>query len=945
MAQKKGCLKFFLLFTLFAVLAVLFVGIIGAFVYVSSLPSLEELTPSPIAQTSKVYSIDGKLITEFHAGENREIINFSQMSPFIRDATVAVEDKRFYDHQGVDYIRIIGALIADLKAGELVEGASTITQQYVKNVYFSPEKTWSRKIKEAAIAIQLERYYTKDKIMEMYLNTIYFGAGLYGIEKASQEYFGISASELTLEEAALLAGLIRSPENYSPFNTLERAENRRNLVLTLMYEQELIDRDEYLSALTAPIEINEERTAGGAAAQNRIAPYFVDHVKQQLYDQKFTDYDVFQGGLRIYTTLDLEMQQKAEQTVKKVFPNEIGPSYSLICTDPSSGYIYSLIGGKDYETSKFNIATQGKRQPGSVFKVLVLAEALKQHISPHKTYNPNGPITIELPQSPPWQVDNYGGQKFDGELNIIDATIHSVNVVYAQLMMQIGAENVEELCQEMDIEDIGSNPAIALGGLETGITPLDISKIFATFASGGVYHQPVSILKITDAQGNILYEHENPSNPEAKRILEEEYAYQITQILSRVIQEGTGRGANIGRPSAGKTGTTSDHRDAWFAGYTPELVTVVWMGYPESSKSMEPIEGRNIVGGSFPSDIWREFMSAALEGVEPKQFPVPEGQITDIEVCSESGLLPIPWCPEELLEYQIFVDGQQPEDYCNIHNKIEVPELVGRNIEEARKILEQLHFNVEEITEDSDEHPKDIVFAQDPEPGTILESIDGQLPAITIKVSKGIETFPMPSLLGMEEEKAEETARSYGLTITDTVYDFNDQYPADRIYEQEPKPQAEVSKNTPVTIYISRGTNPESTVPDVITLTQDEALSRLEGAGFNNITVIEEEGTAAIGTVFNQVPEKGTVYNKGSEVIIYISKGVLVPDVIGLSKQEAVNRIEAKGLVAEILPRKGIEGIVSSQDPAPESYINYGSKVSIRIEEASEEPAEENEGE
>ncbi len=942
MAKKKGCLKFFLLFTLVAVLLVLFVGIIGAVVYVGTLPSLEDLTPSPIAQTSKIYSIDGKLITEFHAGENREIISFQQMSPHIRDAIVSVEDKRFYDHQGVDYIRIIGALIADIRAGALVEGASTITQQYVKNVYLSPEKTWSRKTREAAIAIQLERHYTKDKIMEMYLNTIYFGTGTYGIEKASQVYFGVSASELTLDQAALLAGLVRSPENYSPFNDTQRAENRRNLVLTLMYEQELIDQQQYLEALTAPIEINEERT-DGSIVSGRIAPYFIDHIKKELYDRKFTDYDVFKGGLRIYTTLDLEMQQKAEQAAKRVFSEEIGPSYSLISTDPSNGYIYALIGGKDYETSKFNIATQGKRQPGSVFKVMVLAEAMRQNISPNKTYNANGPITIEIPQGPPWQVNNYGGQKFDRDLSIGEATVYSVNVVYAQLMMEIGAENVQDLCEMMDIHDIGSNPAIALGGLETGITPLDISKIFSTFASGGVYREPVAILKITDARGNILYEHGNPSNTE-KRIFEEVHAYQVTQILSRVIQEGTGRGANIGRPAAGKTGTTSDHRDAWFAGYTPELVTVVWMGYPDSTKPMEPIEGRTVVGGSYPSDIWREFMAAALEGVEPKQFPAPAGQLIDIEVCSESGLLPTPWCPHDLLAYQMFVSGQEPQNYCNIHNKIKVPNLIGRHIEEVREILERLHFEIMEISEHNDSYAENIVFDQNPEPEVIVESEQGKLPLITIKVSRGRETLEMPSLLGMDKERAEQIIQTYELSLANIIYDFNDQYPADKIFDQDPKPQEEISRQAPVTIYISQGSHPESVVPDIMNLPEQEALTKLETAGFRNLTIIREENTAAIGTVFAQVPGKDTVYNKESEIIIRISLGILVPDVTSLSKQQAINRLESKGLTVEVRPGEDVEGIVSSQNPAPGNYINYGSKVIIDIEEVSE-PEQDNDEE
>ncbi len=941
MTRKSGCLKFFIIFTIVAIAIVVFTGGIAAIIYATSLPDLEDLTPSPIAQTSKVYSIDGELLTEFHAEENREIVTFNDMSEHIKKAIVAVEDKRFYDHEGVDYIRILGALIADIRQGELAEGGSTITQQYVKNIYFSPEKTFSRKIKEAAIAIQLERHYTKDKILEMYLNTIYFGSGTYGIEKAAQTYFGVSAKDLTLSQSALLAGLVRSPENYSPFNNMESAKNRRDLVLSLMYEQGLIEKREYLDALTKPIEINTSKSMGAeVGVEDRFAPYFIDYVKKQLYDQKFTDYDVFKGGLRIYTTLDVDLQRKAENAIKSVFPEEIGPSYSLISSDPSNGYIYALIGDKDYDNSKFNIATQGKRQPGSVFKTLVLAEALRQHISPHKEYNPNGPIVIDTGEGPPWKVDNYGSQKFEGNLSIIEGTIHSVNVVYAQLMMEIGAENVEKLCTEMEIEDIGSNPSIALGGLEIGITPLDINKIFSTFAAGGIYHEPVSILKITDASGNIIYEYQEENNG-PKRIIEEPYAYYLTQILQRVILEGTGRGANIGRPAAGKTGTTSDNNDAWFAGYTPDLSTVVWMGYTESTKSMEPINGRVIVGGTYPADIWREYMVKALQDKPVSEFSPPDEEIIDVQICKDSGLMPTHWCPEESLEYRIYIKGEEPEETCDVHNKVEVPNLIGKNIEEAREILENLYFNIEEIADFNETYNENIVFAQDPEPGTVVKSEDGEKLNITISVSKGKESFEMPNLAGMTREVAEEILKAYGIEIGNVTFEFNNEFEKDKIFEQKPVANSEVTKDTTVELVISKGENPENIVPNVIELTQEEAITKLGNAGFNNIDIIEEENSAAIGTVFNQIPESGTTYQKANEIIIKVSIGILVPDTIGLEKNEAVTLLEDLGFTVEILPSKKTIGKVISQTPEPGIYKNFGTKVTIEIEEEIIEPEEE----
>ena len=862
MSKKRGCLKIFLVFLFSSVFLLLLVAFIVGLIYLNSLPSLEALTPSPLAQTSRVYAIDGTLIAEFHAEENREIIDFSDMSQHLKNAIISVEDKRYYEHQGVDYRRIIGAAIADIRAGDLSQGASTITMQLAKNIYFSPEKTWRRKINEAAISIQLERHYTKDKIMEMYLNTIYFGSGAYGVEKASQVYFGTSAKELTLPQAALLAGIIRAPEIYSPFNSIEKATDRRNLVLKLMYEQGFIENSQYLKALDSPVVLSESGLTDTQDYSDRIAPYFVDYIKQILYDNKFTDYDVFKGGLKIYTTLDLDLQKKAEEAVKVVFPQEIGPSYALISMDPNSGYIHALIGGKDYSESKFNIATQGKRQPGSIFKTLVLMESIKQNLSPNTKYEPNGPITIEMPSGPDWVVDNYGGKKYEGEMSVVDATIYSVNVVYAQLMMKVGADNVERLCSQMEISDIGNNPAIALGGLEFGITPLDVCKAFSTLASGGYYYEPVAILSIADSEDNVLYEYSNLEGEPSKIILEEPEAYYITQILERVITEGTGTGASIGRPAAGKTGTTTDNADAWFGGYTPELATVVWMGYEDSNISMKPINDRTIVGGTYPADIWREYMSRALEGKPVSDFRKPGKELLDVEICTSSNLIPIFWCPEETKEYRIFVEGKEPKDTCDVHNKVKVPDVVGLSWDEAVRLLEDLYFVVEKMEDFNETYQKNIVFEQQPAKGRILESLSGEKLSIVLYVSKGEQTFEMPNLIGLDLGSAEKILKEYGLTTVDIFYEFSSDQLIDKIFDQYPAPRAVATKSVTVSIYVSKGEDPEAVVPDVLTLTQEEALDILESLGFINITILEEESTQEMGKIFNQVPASGTVYKR-----------------------------------------------------------------------------------
>jgi penicillin-binding protein 1A len=939
--ELSGCLKVVIFFISSLLVLVLATGGILVLYYLNSLPTLEELTPSPIAQTSKVYSIDGSLITEFHSEENREIISFHEMSQYIKDAIVAVEDKRFYEHQGVDYIRIIGAFIADIKAGDLSEGASTITMQYIKNIYFTPEKTFRRKINEALIAVQLERNYTKDKILEMYLNTICFGSGAYGIQKASKIYFGIDASELSLSQAALLAGLVRIPELYSPFNDIEKSKIRRDLVLQLMYDQGFINTDQYLDALAEPVVINENPTVDSEIYGSRIAPYFIDYVKQRLYEKKFTDYDVFKGGLRIYTTLDTDMQEKAEDAIKTIFPKDPGPSYSLISVDPDNGYIYALIGGKDYNISKFNIATQGKRQPGSVFKTLVLIESILQNFSPNNTFNPNGPITIDMEEGPDWQVHNYNNQTFgEDEMTVVDATVQSVNVVYAQLMMKVGADNVENLCSDMEIYDIGSNPAIAIGGLETGITPLDLSKVFSTLASGGIYRQPICILKITDYQGNLLYEYDPDNNESEHRVLEEPVSYYITQILKKVIESGTGRGADIGRPAAGKTGTTENNVDAWFAGYTPDLVTVVWMGHPEASQPMEPINGRVVVGGTYPADIWREFMSSALENIPVSDFKKPDKELIDVKICSDSGLLTTFWCPEESIEWQIFIEGEEPEDICNVHNKVEVPDVIGKSFEDAKKILEDLYFVVEETYGFNEIYNKNIVFKQNPESGEVIESLTGEKLNIILYISKGKETFNMPDLVGLDLDDAEEIIEDFGLILSSTVYDFSDEQPADIIFDQNPVPASKVSKSDTVTLYISKGENPQSTVPDVLQMTEEEAIEELKAQGFEIISVYYEGSTEEKDLVFSQTPVAGTLYEKTHEVIIKISLGVKVPNVIDMTREEAELELNELGFEVEILPDEETYGKVISQTPEADEYLNYGSIVTIEIMEEEEEEEE-----
>jgi len=562
---------------------------------------------------------------------------------------------------------------------------------------------------------------------------------------------------------------------------------------------------------------------------------------------------------------------------------------------------------------------------------MVLMESVRQNISSSNEFNPNGPLTIDMDEGPDWIVNNYANQQFGEKMSIADATTSSVNVVFAQLIMQIGAENVESLCSEMEIYDIGNNPAIALGGLEIGITPMDVSKVFSTLASGGVYNKPVSILKITDAQGNILYQYDPDIELNNKRILEESVSYYITGILKSVIDSGTGRGANIGRPAAGKTGTTSDYKDAWFAGYTPELVTVVWMGNPESSESMEPINDRVVVGGTYPADIWREFMTLALEDRPINDFIKPAEGLIDIEVCTESNLLPVFWCPEDVLGWRLYLKGKEPDDICDIHNKVEVPDVTGLSLDEAKQIFDELFTEVTGVEEFNDTYNQGIIFDQSPPAGSMLESLSGEKLSIILYISKGERTFDMPDLTGKKLVNAEATLENRDLKIDEIVYEFSDIQPVDRIFGQTPPADSKVTKSTIVTIYISKGENPESVIPDILGYPEDEALEMLASYGFEQIKIIYEDGEEAMGTVFSQVPENGIIYNKADEVIIKVSNGVMVPDIIGLDSAEAVTILEDIGFIVQILPDLDSSGLVIIQDPESGSYLDYGSTISIEV--------------
>lgn len=688
-------------------------------------PRLESLTSPQSAQTSRVYASDETLITTFHAEQHRIVIPLSDIPSKMQQAVVTVEDERFYQHGGVDLEAIARAIVVNLRSGRVVEGGSTITQQYVRNAFIAPERTLQRKIKEAVLAYQVEGRHSKKEILEKYLNTIYFGHGCYGIEATAETFFGKKSKQLSLPECALLAGVIKSPSHYSPYTHPERAKSRRDLVLKMMADQGYITQKEANEAIAAPIEVQEIKKEEIPAA------YFVEYVKQTLID-KYGANVVFKGGLRICTTLDPKMQQYAEEAPKAVLGREDDPSAAIVAIDPKTGYIKAMVGGKDFKTEKFNLAVQGKRQAGSSFKTFVLVAAVEAGVSPSKMYE-SGPVTFQIPGSKPWHVENYVEGSGGPPMTLREGTIRSVNCVYARLIMEVGAKNVVTVAKKMGItSQLDPYPAIALGGLRVGVSPLEMASAYGTLANMGVHCKPLAILKVTDAEGKIL----EKNKVEEKTVLKPGTAYLVTDILQDVIRAGTGRRANIGRPVAGKTGTAQNYQDAWFAGYTPDLSCAVWVGYPKGQIPMRNVHGIRVSGGSFPAQIWARFMSKALEDTPPSKFAVPQKDLVRVMICADTGLLASPYCPN--VTAGLFVKGTQPTKHCGAHQGVAVPNVVGMEAEEARMALENLSLVVNQTNLVKASVPMGQVFDQNPAQGTVVP------PGSMVDITVSSEPPPVP---------------------------------------------------------------------------------------------------------------------------------------------------------------------------------------------------------
>jgi penicillin-binding protein 1A len=665
-----------LLAVLASVAAVSFVyGLVSAIA--SELPQLEPGNEERTERLGYIYASDGKTVLAVLRGsESRIIVRSEQIAPVMKQAIVAVEDRRYWEHRGVDIRGMARAVWADLRSQQIVQGGSTITQQFIKNQYTEQERTVSRKLKEAALAWQLEQRWSKDKILTAYLNTIYFGNGAYGIEMASRVYFGKRAKGLTLPEAALLAGLPANPGSFDPAQSPRAAKARRATVLRLMLEQRLITSRDYRAADAAPLPPAKEI---GLPGEKGRGSYFAEYVKQQLIPY-YGSGEVFGGGLKVYTSIDLDLQKLAREAIDKWLPDPQGPGAALVAIDPRDGRVLAMVGGESFQKSQFNLAVQGQRQTGSAFKPFVLTAALDQGISPATRFD-SEPTTINLGDKL-WSIANYEGA-YLGTIDLNEATIHSDNSVYAQLTAQVGPRNVARTAHRLGVtRPLDDYFAIGLG--VEAVSPLEMARAFATLAAGGkrvdgavLGNRPRAVLRVVD--GSKI----DSNDPARQQVVDPNDAALVTSILERVVTEGTGERAELEhRPVAGKTGTTEHYGDAWFVGYTPQLAVAVWVGYPDKLIPMETeFEGDPVAGGTFPALIWRTFARDALTHLDepPASFPSPSYESVEprrVVYRNNRWLVDNGNCRDS--REVVFFAGSGPDTLASCKpNEVDVPNVVG----------------------------------------------------------------------------------------------------------------------------------------------------------------------------------------------------------------------------------------------------------------------------
>jgi 1A family penicillin-binding protein len=615
-----------------------------------------------LAVRTTITAADGSVLARLFR-QNRELVDADEIPAVLEQAVLAAEDSRFYEHPGYDLRAIARAALVNLDRGEVSQGGSTITQQYVKNTFFKDApRTFKRKVRELRLAIEIERRYTKDEILDRYLNTVYLGQGAYGVKVAAKNYFGHGVSSVELPEAALLAAVIKAPSYYDPREFPKRARQRRNYVLGRMEELGHVGPERAAKAMSAPLGVVPD-----PPVTRTRQPYFVEAVKREIMrDRRFGATEagrarnLYKGGLRIETTLEPDLQAAAERAIEQNLGLPGDPEAALVAIRPSTGAIVAMVGGSDWNASQVNLALgkQGGgsgRQSGSAFKPIVAAAAMERGIT-LDTHFGASPASFLLPDGSTWSVGNSEGTS-SGTLPLGEATVRSVNGVYARLALDLGPGAIASQAELMGVRsELPLYPSIALGTAQVSV--LDIATAYATLANGGTAIEPTTLRQVRMGTGEIL----KPKQRITPEAVSGGNAYLLTKVLEQVIQRGTGQAADIGRPAAGKTGTTNDYKDAWFAGYTPDLAAAVWVGY-RYPEPMISVHGIRVFGGTFPAAIWRDFMVEAHRDLPVRGFTLPKSELVTVEIDPRSGLLAASWCPgkERRMLRQLV-----PREYCPV---------------------------------------------------------------------------------------------------------------------------------------------------------------------------------------------------------------------------------------------------------------------------------------
>ena len=617
-----------------------------------NMPELDNYHSTELAQTSLIYDANGKVVDQLYGVQNRFVVPLDQVDPTLQKAVISIEDHRFYQHRGLDFEAIGRAAVENLQSLSIQEGGSTLTQQLIKNTYIAQQEryipSFERKFVEASLAWQYEKEHSKGEILGQYLNTVYFGANAYGAEAAAKTYFNKKASDLTLSESALLAGIINLPGVYDPFIDPESAKARRNVVLGRMLEYGYISREEHDKAVASDLDLSR-----GRVQYEYDNEYFLNAVRKEIAEE-YGDDMVYEGGLKIYTTLDPDLQAMANNAVDSIVNPEAGdPSAALVSIDPATGAVRAMVGGSDFDQVKFNLATQAHRQAGSSFKPFVYAEAVHEGISPETMYISKHLYIDMGKNAEPYEVDNYDFIH-RGAITLEKAMADSDNTVFVQLALDIGLQKVVEMANALGVDsEVDAYPSTAIGGLRVGVTPLEMASAYSTFANSGRHMEPYLVQKVTKEENGkdvLLEEHRLVG----EEVLSRDEAAVVTEALRAVVERGTASyyhdlDAEIGRPAAGKTGTSNEFIDAWFIGFIPQLSTSVWVGYPNERRSMVNINGlEQINGENYPLDIWSLYMQSAVQKYPVQEFDVPSPDM-DLEVKTDGRayVKPPPPPPEE----------------------------------------------------------------------------------------------------------------------------------------------------------------------------------------------------------------------------------------------------------------------------------------------------------